>query len=28
VDFRAGEHEWGVWDAAIRDVLAWLPVRR
>ena len=28
VDFRAGEHEWGVWDATIRDVLAWLPVRR
>jgi S-formylglutathione hydrolase FrmB len=26
VDFRAGEHEWGVWDAAIRDVLAWLPL--
>src|SRR6476619_6395324 len=28
VDFRAGEHEWGVWDAAIRDVLAWLPLPR
>lgn len=28
VDFRSGEHEWGVWDATIRDVLAWLPVRR
>ena len=27
VDFRTGEHEWGVWDATIRDVLAWLPVR-
>ena len=27
VDFRSGEHEWGVWDATIRDVLAWLPVR-
>jgi putative tributyrin esterase len=27
VDFRAGEHEWGVWDATIRDVLAWLPLR-
>ena len=28
VDFRPGEHEWGLWDAAIRDVLAWLPLRR
>jgi S-formylglutathione hydrolase FrmB len=28
VDFRAGEHEWGVWDATIGDVLAWLPLRR
>jgi S-formylglutathione hydrolase FrmB len=28
VDLRAGEHEWGLWDATIRDVLAWLPVRR
>lgn len=28
VDFRAGAHEWGLWDAAIRDVLAWLPLRR
>jgi putative tributyrin esterase len=27
VDFRAGEHEWGLWDATIRDVLAWLPLR-
>ncbi len=27
-DFRPGEHEWGLWDAAIRDVLAWLPLRR
>ena len=26
VDFRSGEHEWGVWDATIRDVLAWLPL--
>ncbi len=25
VDFRAGEHEWGLWDAMVRDVLAWLP---
>lgn len=28
VDFRPGEHEWGLWDAAIRDVLAWLPLQR
>lgn len=28
VDFRPGEHEWGLWDAAIRDVLAWLPLPR
>jgi S-formylglutathione hydrolase FrmB len=27
VDFRPGEHEWGVWDATVRDVLAWLPLR-
>ena len=27
VDFRPGEHEWGLWDTAIRDVLAWLPLR-
>jgi putative tributyrin esterase len=27
VDFRPGEHEWGVWDATIQDVLAWLPLR-
>lgn len=26
VDFRPGEHEWDVWDAMIRDVLAWLPL--
>ena len=26
-DFRAGEHEWGLWDAVIRDVIAWLPIR-
>jgi putative tributyrin esterase len=28
VDFRPGEHEWGLWDAVIRDVLAWLPLAR
>jgi putative tributyrin esterase len=28
VDFRPGEHEWGVWDAMIQDVLAWLPLAR
>jgi putative tributyrin esterase len=28
VDMRRGEHEWGLWDVAIRDVLAWLPLRR
>jgi putative tributyrin esterase len=26
VDFRPGEHEWELWDAAVRDVLAWLPL--
>jgi putative tributyrin esterase len=26
-DFRAGEHEWGFWDAEIRTVLDWLPLR-
>jgi putative tributyrin esterase len=26
VDFRPGEHEWGLWDATIRDVLDWLPL--
>ena len=25
-DFRAGEHEWGLWDAAIQDVLRGLPL--
>jgi putative tributyrin esterase len=25
VDFRPGEHEWGLWDAEIQKVLAWLP---
>ena len=24
--FGAGEHEWGYWDTAIQDVLAWLPL--
>ena len=28
VDFRPGEHEWGLWDAMVRDVLAWLPLAR
>jgi S-formylglutathione hydrolase FrmB len=28
VDFRPGEHEWGLWDATIQDVLAWLPLDR
>jgi len=23
-DFRPGEHEWGLWDAQIQDVIAWL----
>jgi putative tributyrin esterase len=26
-DFRPGEHEWGLWDAVIRDVIDWLPLR-
>jgi S-formylglutathione hydrolase FrmB len=26
VDFGAGEHDWGYWDAKIQDVLAWLPL--
>ena len=25
VDFRPGEHEWGLWDDLIQDVIAWLP---
>lgn len=25
VDFRPGEHEWGLWDTEIQKVLAWLP---
>jgi putative tributyrin esterase len=28
VDFRPGEHEWGLWDTTIQDVLAWLPLAR
>ena len=24
-DFRPGVHEWGLWDAVIPDVIAWLP---
>jgi len=24
-DFRTGEHEWGLWDAMVSDVIAWLP---
>ena len=27
-DFRPGEHEWGLWDAVIREVIDWLPLRR
>jgi putative tributyrin esterase len=27
-DFRPGVHEWALWDVVIRDVLAWLPLRR
>jgi S-formylglutathione hydrolase FrmB len=27
-DFRPGDHEWGLWDAVIRDVIDWLPLRR
>ena len=27
-DYRPGAHEWAVWDAMIRDVLAWLPIGR
>jgi putative tributyrin esterase len=25
-DFRPGDHEWGLWDRMIQDVLAWLPL--
>lgn len=24
---RPGAHEWSVWDAAVEDVIAWLPLR-
>ncbi len=24
-DFRPGDHEWGLWDETIPDVIAWLP---
>ena len=24
-DFRPGDHEWGLWDEVIRDVIDWLP---
>lgn len=27
-DFGPGAHEWSYWDAAIRDVLAWLPLQQ
>ena len=27
-DFRPGEHEWGLWDAMVRDVIGWLPRTR
>jgi S-formylglutathione hydrolase FrmB len=26
-DFRAGGHEWALWDAVVQDVIDWLPVR-
>jgi putative tributyrin esterase len=26
-DFGPGEHEWGLWDRMIQDVLAWLPLQ-
>lgn len=25
LDLRPGEHEWGLWDTVIRDVIDWLP---
>jgi S-formylglutathione hydrolase FrmB len=28
VDLRPGEHEWGLWDRVIADVVSWLPLRR
>ena len=27
-DLRPGDHEWGLWDAMIADVIAWLPLPR
>lgn len=26
-DLRPGDHEWGLWDTVIRDVIDWLPLR-
>ncbi|NYD42710.1 alpha/beta hydrolase [Nocardioides panaciterrulae] len=26
-DYRPGDHEWGLWDAVVRDVIDWLPRR-
>ena len=26
-DVRPGDHEWGLWDELVRDVIAWLPRR-
>ena len=26
-DFRPGQHEWGLWDTVIREVIDWLPIR-
>ncbi|MGJ6980430.1 alpha/beta hydrolase [Aestuariimicrobium soli] len=28
IEHRPGEHEWGYWDQAIQDVLAWLPIEK
>ncbi len=28
VDLRPGEHEWGLWDTTIQDILGWLPPGR
>lgn len=25
-DFRPGDHEWGLWDAVVREVVDWLPI--
>jgi putative tributyrin esterase len=27
-DFRPGDHEWGLWDATLPDVIDWLPRAR